>query len=583
MSFDGTVLHGVVFELNEKLQNGRIDKIYQHENNDLIINIRNHRNRYQLLLSASGNNPRVYITNDNRENPTTPPTFCMLLRKHLENTKILFFEQFKMDRIMKMVVSSRDELGDEVEKALVIEIMGKHSNIILINNESKIIYDSIKRVNRHMSRIREILPGKEYSLTGISDKKNPLMIDSLKDYIIDTQRLEYSIKRFLMDQFTGISPQMVREICYRSYIDPKTIITKLSEDEMERLNNSFTTIFKQVKKNQLDPIKIFNHGELKDFYSIDLLQYDEKEHITGLSNALDCFYIEKDLSDRLKNKSHNIKRFVKNELDKAKRKLSHQIDEYNEALDREKYKIYGDLISSNFHKIKKGASTIRVENFYDHMNEISIPLDITLDAPQNANRYYKKYSKLKNAAKRLKVLIDHTTSDIDYLKEVELSLDLAENNSDIEEIRKDLESSGFLREKKKRKKKETKIQLRSYQTEDGFVIYVGRNNRQNDFLTMKFASREDLWFHVKDAPGSHVILKNDGREFSTEAINAAGALAAKYSSLSSSTNVEVDYTIKKNIKRHPAKRAGLVIYEDFNTLSINQKDHFLDSVIKIDK
>lgn len=584
MSFDGSVIHALCNSFNELLTGGKIERIYQHENCEIIIHIRNNRKKFKLLISASGNYPRIHLTDQNYENPLNPPSFCMLLRKHLEGTKILGFSQYKMDRILKMDVLSRDDLGDEVENTLVVEIMGKYSNIILINHQTNRIYDAIKRVNFSMSSVREILPGKDYLIDSISQKRNPLEEKNILISLQENSMQEDTIQNFLMSQYTGISPQMVREICYRAELEPKEFIKNLTLEKKQTFNEIFCKIFEKVKNNEYSPIKILENGEWKDFYILDLIQYDEKEGVDNLNVLIDSFYCTKDHTDRMKNKSHSLRRYIKNELDKTKRKLSYQINEYNEALSRDIYKTYADLISSNLYKTKRGQKILEVENFYDEMKPISIPLNPKLDGPQNATYYYKKYSKLKNAAKLLEDQISQTENNIKYLESVEYSINMADNLSDLSDIREDLQISGFLKTNKKyqQSKKQKAISYQHFETPDGFHIFVGKNNKQNEYLTLKLARKDDLWFHVKSGSGSHVILQNKGSGFSDVSIEIAANLAAKYSSLAHSEHIDVDYTQRKNIKRHPSKKLGLVIYENFSTFHIKQIQENMDILKKVE-
>lgn len=578
MSFDGIVVRSITKELKDKLINGRVDKIYQTDKEELFINIRNNRERYKLYISASGSGPRMYLTEHSKENPKTAPTFCMLLRKHLENSVIVDVIQYKMDRIIKIVFKSIDELGTFINKALVIEIMGKHSNIILINDETKKIYDAVKRINFNLSSVREILPGLTYSEELISTAKDPTKVDNLYDFLNKSDK-NLSIKKFLMSNFTGISPQIVNEISFRTNIDSKRIIGSLDESEKIKINKIFIEMFGKISKDDFNPIRIIINDTFKDFHAIDLKQYNEKEkeYVSSISSLLDEFYYKKLSKDEMKNKSYNIYRKLKNELSKLKKKRENQISELNEALDREKYKIYADLISSNFYKIEKGDKFLIAENYYDNMNEIKIPLDEKIDGPANAAKYYKKYSKLKNAAKILEDEIKKDKVNIEYIESVLLNLELAENSNDLEEIKEELTKTGYLKNNKKnsKSKKENKMKFLEFNTEDGFKIYVGKNNRQNEYLTFKLANKDDLWFHVKIGAGSHVILKNDNREFSNDALNTAAALAAKYSSLKESQNIEVDFTNKSNVKRHPSRKLGLVIYDDFRTINVKRDNEFV--------
>lgn len=570
MSLDGTVVKNLVYEINNRVIDGRIDKIYQN-NNDLLINIRAKGQRERLFISISGS-PRMYFSDEIFDSPQNPPAFCMLLRKHLENNQILKVSQYKMDRIIKILVKSRDELGEYSKKALIIELMGKHSNVILIDDDSKKIIDSLKRINFNLSSVREILPGLTYNPEDISEGLDPCQVDSISDLIKDS-RENLNIKSFFLKNFTGISPQMCNEIEYRSNIDFKRNLSALTDPEIIELDKIFSKIFKIVRENNFSPIKIYREDLFKDFYSLDLESLNDKEKIKveSISSLLEEFYNSKFLRDSLGSKSKELKKLVKKNIEKLNRKLSNQANELNVALNREKFKVYADLISSNFYKIEKGADSVTVENFYDEMKEIEIPLDPTLDGPSNAAKYYKKYSKLKNAASFLTEQIEIGKSEISYLESILLNIDFAERPDEIDEIFEELEKEGYLKKKKKnnKKKKDSDENYITVKTEDGFDIYVGKNNKQNDYLTHKKAKKNDLWFHVKDAPGSHVILKNDNRDFTNNSLLTAAKLAAKYSSLSKSQNIPVDYTFKMYVKRHPAKKPGLVTYTNYKTINIS--------------
>lgn len=570
MSLDGTVVKNLVYEINNRVIDGRMDKIYQN-NNDLLINIRSKGRRERLFISISGS-PRMYFSDEIFDSPQNPQAFCMLLRKHLENNQILEVSQYKMDRIIKILVKSRDELGEYSKKALIIELMGKHSNVILIDDDSKKIIDSLKRINFNLSSVREILPGLTYNPEDISEGLDPCKVDSICD-LIKNSKENLNIKSFFLKNFTGISPQMCSEIEYRSNIDFKRNLSSLSDEEIIELDKIFFEIFEIVKENNFSPIKIYREDLFKDFYSINLESLNDKEKIKvdSISSLLEEFYNSKFLRDSLGSKSKELKKIVKKNIEKLNRKLSNQANELNVALNREKFKVYADLISSNFYKIEKGADSVTVENFYDEMKEIKIPLDPTLDGPSNAAKYYKKYSKLKNAASFLTEQIEIGKSEISYLESILLNIDFAERPDEIDELYEEMEKEGYLKKKKKnnKKKKDSDENYITVKTEDGFDIYIGKNNRQNDYLTHKKAKKNDLWFHVKDAPGSHVILKNDNRDFTNNSLLTAAKLAAKYSSLSKSQNIPVDYTFKMYVKRHPAKKPGLVTYTNYKTININ--------------
>ncbi|SHG92104.1 Predicted component of the ribosome quality control (RQC) complex, YloA/Tae2 family, contains fibronectin-binding (FbpA) and DUF814 domains [Anaerosphaera aminiphila DSM 21120] len=574
MAYDGTVLKSVIEELNSNLTGARVEKIYQPSKEEIVLNLRNYTGKYKLLLSATSNNPRVYLTNQTFENPKSPPTFCMLLRKHLENSRVLSFEQYKMDRILKINFLSKNELGDDLQKSLIVEIMGKHSNIILIESDTKKIYDSIKRVNSFISRVREILPGLIYDESLISTKENPLCFETL-DKSFKSFEINKSIKNNLVNTFTGISPLIARETAYRANLDEDRAISSLDEDSLGKLYDAFKSIVSSLNANEFKPTAIIDNENIIDFSSIDLMMYpnSEKKFFSSISELLDEFYIKREKSQNLNEKSSSIKKVVKNHLDRAKNKLSKQSQELEDAFDRDKYKIYADLISSNYYKIDKGIDNISLENFYNEMEPLNIPLDEKLSAQENANKYYKKYSKLKTAVNKLNIEIENNKNTIKYLNSVLLNIELSETSADLEEIREELVEMGYIKKNYKQKKnKVQKIKSLEYNSTDSFKIYAGKNNRQNEELTLKFANKNDMWFHVKDAPGSHVILKEDGREFTEKSIEEAATIAAYNSSLKNSDNIIVDYTLKKNVKRHPSKIPGLVSYVNYNSIIISSKN-----------
>lgn len=578
MSLDGIVTRNIVYELNKELVNGRIDKVYQDNDFQLLINVRASGDKKRLFISASANQPRIFLR-ENREfnNPIDPPPFCMLLRKHLENGKILGVRQYKMDRIISIDINSIDELGMDKSKSLVIELMGKYSNIILIDNEDNKIIDAIKRINFSLSSVREILPGIIYDPNDISSGLDPTEDYSLIDLINNSKKDNGSknIKRFLMSTFTGISPQLCNELEFKTEIDFDRSILSLNEEEIYKINDKFKEIFKIVSLNKFTPLIVTQNGRNKNFYSLDIEFIDryQKHYYDTISEVLEKYYYKKNVMDAISSKSINIRKIINKEVKKTKRKIAKQSNELNEALNRDKYKVYADLISSNFYQIKKGMKEIELENFYDNMKTVKVPLDEKLDAPQNAAKYYKKYSKLKSAASFLEKQISEGNSEIDYLESVLLNLELSDNLSDIEEIKEELIKYGYIKKKNRKSNQKNKLKkdnILKFETDDGFTIYVGKNNKQNDEITFKIANKRDLWFHVKEAPGSHVVLKDNGKDFTENSLLMAASLAAKYSSLSKSNNIPVDYTFRVNVKRHPANKLGLVNYINYKTINVNK-------------
>lgn len=589
MSFDGIVTRAVVNELNMKLIGGRIDKIYQQENDEILFHIHNKGNNYKLIISASSNNPRLYLTNFTKDNPPEPPMFCMLLRKHLIGGIILNIEQFQLDRIVFIDVSSKDELGQNTKKRLVVEIMGKYSNIILLDNTSNKIIDAIKRVNEDMSRIRKILPGLIYEYPPYEDKINPLI--STKDDFY--KKLESSDKnlpcyKFFYFNYLGLSPLISREICFDSNIDIDRPIGSLFDTEKESLFNSFNSMINKVSKLNFKPNYILseNENEIIAFHALEINQFGNKNkfYSDSISEILDKYYRKKDTQDRIIQKSQAIKKSVQIKLERAVNKLSKQKEELLESQDREKYKIYADLISANLYRIPKGIDSIELENFYDeNMGTIIVPLDKKLTPVANAQKYYKKYSKLKNAEALLQNQIKETEEEIMYLENILVSIENATEVEELDEIKEELIKEGYIKGTLKRKKnKDSVSKPLHFISSDGFNIYVGKNNKQNDYLTLKLAKKNDIWLHVQKIPGSHVIIESLGKSIPNSTLEEAAILAAYYSKGKNSNNVPVDYTERKYVKKPNNAKAGMVIYENYKTIFVNPSNEVFNRIKKVE-
>ncbi|WFA09823.1 NFACT RNA binding domain-containing protein [Tissierella sp. Yu-01] len=590
MSFDGIVTNAVVNELISTIKGGRIDKIYQPEKDEILLTIHNKGINYRVVLSASSNNPRIYITNISKKNPMSPPMFCMLLRKHLTGGIVLNIEQFEMDRVVFIDISAVDELGQPTEKRLIIEIMGKHSNIILIDKPTLKIIDSVKRVTEEMSRIRQILPGSTYVYPPIKDKYNPRQTnyDEFK-LLLNKENKNTAIYKFLYFNYLGLSPLISREICFKSNLEIDRTIYSLSDDDVSELYEEFSNIIKQINSGSYSPMYITTNNtmEIVAFHSLDINQFGSKNKvfIDNISKVLDIYYNKKDIVDRISQKSHSIRKAIQVKLDRAKSKLGKQMEELFDSKDREKYKIYADLISANIYKIPRGVDKIELENFYDeNLGTMIIPLDVKLSPVENAQRYYKKYSKLKNANQLLLEQIPETENEIEYFENVLLGIDNATKVEELDEIKAELISEGYLKgnEKKLRKNKDTFASPQHYISSDGFNIYVGKNNRQNDYLTLKFAHKDDTWLHVQKMPGSHVIIKSDGKLIPDTTLEEAALLAAYFSRGKNSNHVPVDYTVRKNVRKPKNAKTGMVIYEDYKSIFVNPSLESVQKILKVE-
>lgn len=591
MSLDGIVTRAIVKELNNTILGGRIDKIYQPEKDEILLNIYNNGKNHKLTISSSSNNPRIHLTNQSKINPPNPPVFCMLLRKHLSGGIILNIEQFHMDRIIFIDISSIDELGIFKPKRLIIEIMGKHSNIILIENESLNIIDSIKRVPENVSRVRQVLPGLKYQLPPIQNKKDPLSSNREDFYnLIDQVKPNTHIYKFFYTNYMGLSPLISREICFNANIDIDRPVGSLTAQEKEILLNTFMSMIAKVEEEKYTPVLIHDpiKSGYKAFHALDIKQFGnyKKEYLDSISKVLDKFYLVNDTIDRIKQKSNSIRKSIETKLERSLNKLSKQKEELLKSKKREKYKIYGDLILANVHKIEERAEQVTLENFYnENMELINIPLNPKYSPAENAQRYYKKYSKLKNAHTLLLKEIPNTEEEIEYLENVLNSIDNCTEIIELEEIKEELIKEGYLnphKNNKNKKKDNIKSKPHHYVSSDGFHIYVGKNNRQNEYLTLKMANKDDIWLHAQKTPGSHVIIKKDRKSISNTALEEAALLAAYYSKARHSNNVAVDYTEKKNVKKPKNAKTGMVIYENFNTVFVTPEYSKIQKLKKVE-
>lgn len=558
MALDGIVLSNVVYELNSLLLGGRIDKIAQPEKDELIITIRNNSNSYKLLISSQASIPRIHLTKIQKKNPLTPPSFCMLLRKHISNGKIISIHQPNFERILEITFEQLNELGDLCQKTLIVEIMGRHSNIIFCDDSGKIL-DSIKRVNSGMSSIREVFPGRDYIYP--PSKTNPLEIDSLDKFVLYLNK-NTLIQKSIYQSYNGISPLIAEEICYNSNINSSSHIDELSIADYNNLFKSFKEVLTIVKSDKFIPnILVDNNNEYKDFSSISLnvTHYDNIK-FSSISELLDDYYKVKANQTRINQKSVDIRKIVQNNLERCYKKLDLQKNQLIDTEDREKYKIKGELINANMYQINEGDEKVIVLNYYNNKEE-EIKLDPTLTPSQNAQKYYEKYNKKKRTLTALTEQIKITKKELSHLESIKYSLDFADSEEDITEIRKELMDAGYIKYRKnKRKKVLSKSEPLHFISSDGFHIYVGKNNIQNEELALRFASSNDWWFHAKDIPGSHVIVKTEGKELPDKTFEEAANLAAFYSQGKESSKVSIDYTLKKNLKKPNGSAPGFVIY-----------------------
>lgn len=558
MALDGIFLYSISQELKNSLLNGRVEKVNQPEKDEIILSIKNDRNNYKLLISASPMYPRIHLTKISKENPMSPPMFCMLLRKHLNSSKLVDIRQLDTDRILFLDFESKDELGFNSIYTLVIEIMGRHSNITLVRQRDNIIMDSIKHVTPDINSIRCLYPGIPYVFPPASEKLNPLnyIYEDLATFVRD-KNIKFE-KNFSSKIFTGISTQFSKEIFYR--ISKSNI--QLSVDNLYAIYTELENIFKQIKENNFFFALYSQENEFRDFYCLELTNLENAEitKYTSSSELLDAYYYYKDKEDRLTSKSSNLLRLINNNLERCYKKLNLLENTLKECEEKDTYKIYGELLTANIYAIKGGEDKVTVLNYYSENEEyVDIKLDHNKTPSQNIQSYFKKYNKYKKSEEAAALQIDSAKEEIDYLQSVLTSIKNVEDYKSIEDIKRELMETGYIKFKKESKKKEKLSKPMHFISSEGIDIYVGKNNIQNDYLTLKFANNHDIWLHTKDIPGSHVIIKTV-KSFSEKTIEEAANIAAYYSKGKDSSKVAVDYTEVKNVHKPNGAKPGMVIY-----------------------
>ncbi len=582
MALDGLVIHCIVNELNKKLLGGKIDKVYQPENDEVVLHIRNNKENFKLVLSCSASNPRVYLANNyKKENPINAPMFCMLFRKYIQGGNIVNISQIGFERIIKISVESFDELKEKTTKDIIIEIMGRHSNIILTHSLDNKIIDSAKRIPPSVSRVRQILPGQTYVLPPKQDKLNPIDEVSLNLFVDTLTSFNGPIFKAIYSKFLGVSPVIAKEICFRANIDENTLIDEISSNDISKVYKEFHNLFKFINDNIYNPSMIIDESidKVLDFSCINLSQFSNLSIINddSISKILENYYATKDIKDRIHQRSSDLRKSISIKLDRLYNKLNKQEKELIESENAEIYKIKGELITSYIYMIEKGMESVEVANFYDpEYKNITISLNPNFTPSENAQKYFKKYNKMKTAKKEITSQIEITKEEINYLENIILSIENCENLAELMDIREELSKVGYLRAKNNIKK-ETKLTTKPHEfiSSNGFKILVGKNNKQNDNLTLKIASNEDIWMHTKNIPGSHVIIKTEGKEVPDETIFEGAMLAAFFSKSKMSSQVPVDYTKKKNVKKPNGSKPGMVIYETNSTIYVTPTEELI--------
>ncbi len=563
MALDGFVISNLVYELSEALTGGRIQKIYQPEPDALVLTIKNNRTNYRLLISASASLPLIYLTEESSNNPLTAPNFCMLLRKHLSGGKILSITQPGLERILHFKIEHLNEMGDLCEKLLIVELMGKHSNIIFCQPDTMMIIDSIKHISANVSSVREVLPGRTYFVAQTQDKLEPLEIT---EEIFMDQVLSKPLPtgKAIYTSITGISPLIAEEICFRASIDSSMSTAGLSDLEKIHLTRTFFKLIEDIKEHNYYPNIVSDESAPVEFSSTHLSCYGElqEESFDTISDVLNYYYAAKNAVTRIRQKSSDLRRIVGTALDRSKKKFVLQEKQLRDTEKKDKYRIYGEMINTYGYSLEPSAKVLECLNYYTN-EEIKVPLDPQLSPHENSVKYFDRYAKLKRTYEALSTQIEETKEEIDHLDSISTALDIAVAEEDLIQLKEELIEYGYIKRHftgKKGKKVRITSKPFHYISSDGFHMYVGKNNYQNEELTFKFATGNDWWFHAKGIPGSHVIVKSEGKELPDQTFEEAGRLAAYYSKGREGEKVEIDYIQKKHVKKTPGGKPGFVIY-----------------------
>lgn len=580
MALDGITTSAIVSELKAALLGGRIDKIHQPLADEIRMSIRGlGSGAKKIIISANSAHPRIHLTESSRENPMTAPLFCMVMRKHIAGGKIIDIVQPNFERIIILRIESANEMGDITTKNLILEIMGKHSNLILTDETGKIL-DSIKRVTHEKSSVREVLPGKEYVFPPSQDKKNPLLAEQA-DFLFSLHLQEgRRLQEFLYQTYTGISPVMAGEICTRAGLDTSDSCQETTLENSERLFAAFEKTMQEVKAEDYYPAIYYQkenqkeNNRIVDFAVLKMQQFQglAAKPFPSVSALLEGFYQERDNAAHIRQKAQDMRKLVTNHIERCVKKKEIQLKTRRETKGMDLWKKKGELLTANIYAVPQGVTTFKTIDYYEEsMPEIEIAIDPAKTPAENAQKYFAKYNKAKRTLAALEIQEKQNNEELAYLESVLNALENAKEDADLSEIRTELAESGFIRRQaqKKGQPKPKRAKPLRYISSDGYEILVGKSNLQNDELTLRTAEPTDLWMHTKDIPGSHVIIRTNGQSELPEAtMEEAANLAAFYSKAKNSSMVPVDYTQRKNIKKPNGAKPGMVIYLTNKTIYI---------------
>ena len=576
MALDAITMSLLAKELDEKLQGSRIDKIHQPSKDEVVFHLRKRDGNLKLMLSARSGSARICLTNESFENPQVPPSFCMLLRKYLSGARFIGATSVEGERIIMLTFTATSEMGDTVNIDIAAELMGRYANLVIINGDGKII-DAMKRVDADASSVRQLLPGLMYKLP--PNRDNPKFISQTEAVLEKVFAFNGTVDQAFLRSSQGMGPVVAREIAYLAhtgdyYADKlPEIYEKAVKDAAYKVVEYFNNPQYTVVYNQ--------QGNPSEYSFLPLTQYEglQTKSFDSINSLLDEYYSEKDKAERLRQKGKDLHKLVQNLVERTTRKQIARKEELAQSTDNEKYRIYGELLTANLWQLEKGMKKVEVLNYYDN-STVTIPLDPKLTGNQNAQKYYKEYKRKQTAVKMLTMLISQGEIELEYLQTVSYSVNNAANEAELMAIRAELHGAGYLKYYKNKEKKQKPQDFIRYISSDGFLILVGRNNLQNDRLTMKTARGKDMWFHTKNAPGSHVVVMSEGADIPLTTQNEAAMLAVYHSSQKGSAKVEVDYTFVKNIRKTNDLKPGMVIYDTYESAAIVVDD---DVIAKLEE
>lgn len=562
MAFDGITTAALVKELTQKLEGGRIYKIAQPEKDELLLTVKNNGNQFRLLISSDASLPLLYLTEDNKKSPMNAPNFCMLLRKHIQNARIIAITQPGLERVVHIRLEHLNEMGDLCRKILTVELMGKYSNIIFRDDEK--IIDSMKHISTAVSSIREVLPGREYFIPGADEKLDILNIDSnglwngFEKLITEKSTAVY---RFLYQNITGLSPVVASELCFRAGVDADKPTNALEEVEKKNIFAELVQLSEKIREGSFTPCIVYDGEAPKEFgvFFYQIYAGMQIKEFDSISAVLKSYYEEKSTHTRVRQKSVDLRKIVQTAIERNSKKLDLQTKQLADTQKRDKYKVYGELLHTYGYEVGDGDKAITVVNYYDG-SPITIPLDPQLSPMENAAKYFEKYGKLKRTFEALTALTKETEEELHYLESVMIALDMARGEEDLLQVREELVASGYIKKKNAGKKAKLISKPLHFVSDDGYHMYVGKNNFQNEEITFQMAEGGDWWFHAKGMPGSHVIVKCKGAELPDETFEQAARLAAHFSKGGNQDKVEVDYIQKKHVKKPGGGKPGFVVY-----------------------